>query len=100
LRRRPAIATVERLMNETRDALAFEEAIDRIVAGQAAAPGGSAPDRHARGKPHERPDLAARAGLWHWLPGLAAPMLRWRRRAHRRGGTRGAPSPSFLETES
>jgi hypothetical protein len=31
----PAIATVERLMNETRDALAFEEAIDRIVAGQA-----------------------------------------------------------------
>jgi hypothetical protein len=68
----PAIATVERLMNETRDALAFEEAIDRIVAGQARRAGGSAPDRHARGKPHERPDLAARAGLVAWLPACRA----------------------------
>lgn len=96
----PAIATVERLMNETRDALAFEEAIDRIVAGQARS--GLADLRrigtHVESQMNG-PTWQLALALWHWLPGLAAPMLRWRRRAHRRGGTRGAPSPSFLEIE-
>ncbi len=96
----PEIATVERLMNETRDALAFEEAIDRIVAGQARS--GLADLRRIGMRLNGHmggPVWQLALALWHWLPGLAAPMLRWRRRAHRRGGTRGAASPSYLDSE-
>lgn len=93
----PDIARIEQLMNETRDALAFEEAIDRIVAGQARS--GLADLRRIGGQ-IDGPLWQIAMALWHWLPGLAAPMLRWRRRAHRRGSAGGAPAPSFLETDA
>lgn len=96
----PGIAMVERLMNDTREALAFEEAIDRIVAGQARS--GLADLRrigHAMNGAMDGPIWQIAFALWHWIPGLAAPMLRWRRRAHSRGSARGVPSPSYIEAE-
>jgi len=92
----PQIGAVEQLMNDTRDALAFEEAIDRIVAGQARS---GLADLRRIGNHMDGHTWQLAMALWHWLPALATPMLRWRRRAHRRGGKRGEPSPSFLEAE-
>jgi len=93
----PEQADVERLMNETREALAFEAAIDRIVAGQAR---DGLADLKRLAHHIDGPVWQFAFALWHWLPSLAAPMLRWRRRAHSRGSARGAPSPSFLEAEA
>lgn len=75
---------LERLIAESRDALDFEHAIDRVVDGDTE--GGLADLRR----------LSSRVGglkwklsfaLWRLLPGTARPMLAWRRRAHSRGGS-------------
>lgn len=96
-----AIPLVEQVMNETREALAFEEAIDRIVAGQARS--GLADLRrigqHLEGAHLNSPLWQIAFALWHLAPALAAPMLRWRRRAHSRGAARGPASSSYIETD-
>lgn len=93
----PESLAIERLMNTTREALAFETAIDRIVAGQARA---GIADLRGLTRHIDGPVWHIALAMWHWLPALAAPMLRWRRRAHSRGSATGTPEPSFLERET
>ncbi|MFM9936105.1 MAG: glycosyltransferase family 2 protein [Novosphingobium sp.] len=90
------VALLDRLLTESRAALAFEHAIDCIVDGDT-----------QRGLVELRRTRGQGAGLtWHiaftiWqiFPALARPMLRWRRRAHSRGAAGSALFPSFLEIE-
>ena len=90
------IALLDRLLEESRSALAFEHAIDCIVDGDT-----------QRGLKELRKTRSQVAGLtwrlaftaWHIFPVLARPMLRWRRRAHSRGGGGTVMFPSFLEIE-
>lgn len=90
------IALLDRLLADSRAALAFEHAIDRIVDGDTRR--GLAELRLARG---QVAGFTWRASfmLWNLLPALARPMLRWRRRAHSRGGSEMAIRPSFLKAE-
>lgn len=81
---RPEGALAERLIAENRAALAFEHAIDRIIDGDTRR--GLAELRAASGRVGG-PVWRAAFAAWRAFPGLARPMLRWRRRAHRRGNT-------------
>lgn len=72
----------ERLIEENERVLAFEEAVDRIVAGDSRS--GLAALR-ARRAQMAGPGWKWAFRLWTLCPGLAAPMLQWRRRAHKRG---------------
>ncbi|KUR73086.1 hypothetical protein AQZ52_07850 [Novosphingobium fuchskuhlense] len=92
----PEVPLLDRLLVESRDALAFEHAIDCIVDGDTRR--GLAELRRARG---QVAGLTWRLSftLWQLFPALARPMLRWRRRAHSRGAAGSALYPSFLETE-
>ena len=81
---RPEAALAERLIADNRAALAFEHAIDRIIDGDARRGLAELRAASARvGGPVWRAAFAA----WQLVPALARPMLRWRRRAHRRGNT-------------
>ena len=80
---RPEEPLIRRLIADSRRALALEHAIDRIIDGDA-----------ARGLAQLRassdlsgPVWTAALAAWRVFPGLARPMLRWRRRAHSRGNT-------------
>lgn len=96
----PERALVERLIVESRAGLSFEHALDRIIDGDTAT---GLTDLRAIvrtsglvGGPVWRLAFL----LWQICPPLARPMLRWRRRAHSRGGaTAGAAFPSFVEIE-
>ena len=92
----PEIALLDRLLAESRAALAFEHAIDCIVDGDTQR--GLKELRKTRGQVD---GLAWRVAfsVWNLFPALARPMLRWRRRAHSRGATGSAMFPSFLEIE-
>ncbi len=92
----PELALLDRLLTDSRAALAFEHAIDCIIDGDTRR--GLAELRHARGQVAGFTWRASFA-LWNLFPALARPMLRWRRRAHTRGGAELALHPSFLETE-
>lgn len=74
--------TIARLLAQSREALAFEHAIDRVVDGDTEH--GLVQLRAVRGRV-TGPVWDLSFALWHWLPSLARPMLRWRRRANRRG---------------
>ena len=92
----PEIPLLDRLLADSRAALDFEHAIDCIVDGDTRR--GLAALRRARGQVGGIAwELSFK--LWHLVPALARPMLRWRRRAHSRGATGSALYPSFLETE-
>lgn len=70
------------LLAQTHAALAFEDAIDLVLAGYTCR--GLAALR--QGRAHvSGPVWALCFILWRMVPALARPMLRWRRRAHRRG---------------
>jgi glycosyltransferase involved in cell wall biosynthesis len=90
---RPEHALVERLIADNRRALAFEHAIDRIVDGDTRR--GLAELRATTGD-LGGPVWAAAFAAWQVFPGLARPMLHWRRRAHSRGNTQSFAS--FLRT--
>ena len=81
---RPEAQLTEHLIAQTRAALAFEHAIDRIIDGDVRR--GLAELRAASG-PVESSVWSAAFAAWQLFPGLARPMLQWRRRAHRRGNT-------------
>ena len=93
----PEIALLDRLLAESRSALAFEHAIDCIVDGDTQR--GLAELRRTRGQVD---GLTWRAAftMWSLFPALARPMLRWRRRAHSRGADGSSMFPSFLESEA
>jgi hypothetical protein len=68
--------------------LEFERAVDRVLAGDMET--GLATLRQARGC-KENVAWPVALALWSVVPGLAAPMLRWRRRAHSRKTTTEIP---------
>ena len=92
----PEIPLLDRLLGESRAALDFEHAIDSIVDGDTQR--GLAALRQCRNRVAGMTWRVCFA-LWRFFPSLARPMLRWRRRAHSRGGAGSALYPSFLETE-
>ncbi len=78
----PEAALLDRLIAEARRALAFEHAIDRVIDGDA--------DEGIRqlrtfGARVSGPVWTMAFAAWRMFPALARPMLRLRRRAHRRG---------------
>ena len=79
----PEQKLIDRLIAETQRALDFEHAIDRVVDGDIA--GGLDQLRRVRALVGG-PVWALSFALWRLAPGLARPMLSWRRRAHSRGG--------------
>lgn len=79
----PEQKLIDRLIAETQRALDFEHAIDRVVDGDIA--GGLDQLRQVRALVGG-PVWALSFALWRLAPGLARPMLSWRRRAHSRGG--------------
>jgi glycosyltransferase involved in cell wall biosynthesis len=89
---RPEAEVVRAMIVRERAELEFEWAVDRVLAGDAAA--GLAALKHTRGK-EDGTLWPAMLALWRAFPGLAAPMLRWRRHSYARGaaGREVAPLP-------
>lgn len=79
---RPEHALTVQLMEQTRQALAFEHAMDRVIDGDTMR--GLAALRQSKGEV-AGPVWTLSFLLWALFPGLARPMLAWRRRAHSRG---------------
>ena len=90
---RPEQPLVERLIAENRRALAFEHAIDRIIDGDARR---GLAELRATAMDLGGPVWSMAFAAWQVFPGLARPMLHWRRRAHSRGNTESFAS--FLKT--
>lgn len=88
----PEQALLERLIAQTQDALDFEHAIDRVVDGDTAR--GLAELRRVKSQV-SGPVWTLSFALWRLIPGLARPMLAWRRRAHSRGGEQARLSSIF-----
>ena len=80
----PEYALVEQLIAENRRSLAFEHAIDRIIDGDARR---GIAELRATAVDLTGPVWAIAFAAWRIFPGLARPMLSWRRRAHSRGNT-------------
>jgi glycosyltransferase involved in cell wall biosynthesis len=79
----PEAGIVRAMIARKQEELAFEWAVDLVLAGDTEA--GLAGLRHTRGDEGGIVWPAALA-LWQVAPALAAPMLRWRRHAHSRHG--------------
>ncbi|WP_169799493.1 glycosyltransferase family 2 protein [Novosphingobium lentum] len=79
---RPETDLLDRLLHESREALAFEHAIDRVIDGDTVR--GIADLRAVSGQV-TGPVWTFAFATWQVFPALARPMLRWRRRAHSRG---------------
>ena len=90
---RPEHALAQRLIADNRRALAFEHAIDRIMDGDTRR---GLAELHATAIDLGGPVWSAAFAAWQVFPGLARPMLHWRRRAHSRGNTESFAS--FLKT--
>ena len=86
---------LERLIADNRRALAFEHAIDRIIDGDARR---GLTQLRATATELGGPAWTAAFVAWQVFPGLARPMLQWRRRAHSRGNTHSFAS--FFKTLS
>ena len=90
---RPEQALIERLIADNRRSLAFEHAIDRVIDGDTRR---GLAELRAIGMKLGGPVWSAAFAAWQVFPGLARPMLHWRRRAHSRGNT--DSFASFLRT--
>lgn len=91
---------LDRLIADNRASLTFEHAMDRIIDGDTRKGLAELRDIVRAGGMVGGPVWQAAFALWQVFPPLARPMLRWRRRAHSRGGTASAATyPSFLEVE-
>jgi len=79
-------AVLDQMIAQSRTALAFEHAMDKVIDGNA---------RDGVAELRALPDRTQGAVwwiallVWSVLPGLARPMLRWRREAHKRGAQGG-----------
>lgn len=86
----PATAPEQELLGElirdTREALAFEHAIDRVIDGD---PRRGIAELRSVSTRVGGPVWALSFALWRMFPGLARPMLTWRRKAHSRGNHKG-----------
>lgn len=82
----PERALAARLADETRQAIAFTHAMDRVIDGDTL---GGLADLRAVKSQVRGPVWALSFILWRFVPALARPMLAWRRRAHTRGGSSG-----------
>lgn len=82
----PDHALASRLADETRGAIAFEHAMDRVIDGDTR--GGLSALRAAKTEV-SGPVWALSFALWSLVPALARPMLAWRRQIHTRGRTDG-----------
>ena len=90
----PEAESVREIIVRQRRALAFEHAVDRIIDGDT-----------RRGLDELRAASGMVSGLvwtvafaeWRVFPGLARPLLRWRRRAHRRGGRGLVSAPAIVQ---
>lgn len=87
-------ALLTQLLADSREALAFEHAIDRVVDGDTA--GGLGELRAVKSRV-AGPVWAMSFALWRVMPMLARPMLGWRRRAHSRGAQRRGLLTSLAE---
>jgi hypothetical protein len=79
---RPEIALLDHLITENLSALAFEQAIDRIIDGNTTR--GLADLRVVQSRV-SGPVWALAFAVWRLFPALARPMLSRRRELHRRG---------------
>ncbi len=82
----PEQPLLEQLIEDSQQALDFEHAIDRVMDGDTAR--GLAELRRVKTRV-SGPVWALSFALWRVLPGLARPMLAWRRKAHSRGNQSG-----------
>jgi len=80
----PEHPLLERLIEDSREALAFEHAIDRVVDGDTQR---GLAELHAVRSRVGGTVWALSFALWRLVPALARPMLAWRRRTHSRGYT-------------
>jgi glycosyltransferase involved in cell wall biosynthesis len=78
----PEQGLIARLIAETSSALAFEQAIGQVVAGDTAR--GLVELKQLRDRV-SGPVWALSFALWRVFPALARPLLRWRRKQHSRG---------------
>jgi len=83
LGREPEAELVRGLIAEQRQALAFEHAVDRIIDGDTRR---GLEELRAASDLVSGPVWKLAFATWRVFPGLARPLLRWRRKAHRRGG--------------
>ena len=81
----PEQPLIAHLLTQTRAALAFEHAIDRIIDGDTQR--GLTDLRQHQASLHS-PVWSLSFALWRIAPWLARPLLQWRRRAHSRGAMR------------
>ena len=89
----PEQPLLDRLILDSQEALDFEHAIDRVMDGDTAR--GLAELRRVKSRVNG-PVWAFSFALWRVLPGLARPMLAWRRKAHSRGNASGGVLGSIL----
>ncbi|MBB3861814.1 glycosyltransferase involved in cell wall biosynthesis [Novosphingobium hassiacum] len=91
---------IDRLLADNRASLSFEHAMDRIIDGDTRTGLAELRNIVRAGGIVGGPVWRAAFALWQIFPPLARPMLRWRRRAHSRGGTASAATySSHLEME-
>ena len=83
LGQRPEAAVASRLLAENRKALAFEHAVDRVIDGDTQA---GIAQLETHGELGGAVWKVARFA-WRLFPGLARPLLQWRRMTHSRGQT-------------
>lgn len=84
---RPERELIERLIADNRASLDFEHAMDRIIDGDARKGIAELKKSVAAGQMVGGPVWRLAFLVWQLFPSLARPMLRWRRRAHSRGGS-------------
>lgn len=89
----PEQPLLTRLIADSQEALDFEYAIDRVVDGDTAR--GLAELRRVKSRVGGAV-WAFSFALWRVFPGLARPMLAWRRKAHSRGNQSGSALGSIL----
>lgn len=79
-------AVLDRMIAQSRTALAFEHAMDKVIDGNAR---DGVAELRALPERTQSPVWRIALLVWSVLPGLARPMLRWRRQAHKRGAQGG-----------
>ncbi len=88
---------ISQLINDTQSAITFEHAMDRVIDGDTQR--GLNELRQVRSLVNG-PIWACSFALWRVFPQLAQPMLRWRRRTHRRGAEHKGIFPGRVDIQS